>query len=61
MKTFIAQGMEIAECELVAEGFPISQQGAEMYATKAWSKMRKLWRNRHPWKQSIRSASGSIV
>jgi len=36
MKTFIAQQMEIAECELVAEGLPVTQEGAEELAKRRW-------------------------
>ena len=36
MKTFIAQQMEIAECELQAEGLPVTQEGAEALAKRRW-------------------------
>lgn len=37
MKTFIAEEMEISEVELVANGYPVTQQGAGQYAIKLWA------------------------
>lgn len=36
MKVFVACDMEIAECELIAEGLPVTQDGAETLAKRRW-------------------------
>ncbi len=36
MKLFYAQGFEIAECELRDAGLPITQDGADKFATIQW-------------------------
>lgn len=46
MKTFVAQNIEIAECELRDAGLPITQEGAEKLATQMWRGTREQRRQR---------------
>lgn len=46
MKVFIAEGIEVAEVELVANGYEVSQRGACEYARKLWKRCAGPARNR---------------
>ena len=46
MKTFIAEQIEIAEIELVSNGYPVTQSGAAQYAKKLWARCGRAAKNR---------------
>lgn len=55
MKVYIAQGMEIAECELVNDGYENSQAGAEKWASNRW-----LTQKRHnPRQRQLKARYGA--
>jgi hypothetical protein len=42
MQIFIAKcGLEVAECELVGDGLPVTQDGANRFASKVWANAKK--------------------
>jgi len=51
MKTFIANNVEVAECELVGEGLPITQEGAIEFVKRMDKIMAKA--NRTAWHNKI--------